>query len=94
MSSEVVLTIAGVILSLLFEYVPGLNAWYNNLEDNPQRAVMLGAIFVTVAGALGLSCVGWAEMFACDAAGVQEAVYAFFLALIANQSAHRILPRA
>jgi len=33
MSSELLAGISGVVLSLLFEYLPGLHDWYNALVD-------------------------------------------------------------
>jgi hypothetical protein len=93
MSSEQILAIAGVVLSLAFEYIPGLHAWYNALTDDRQRGVMLLALALTVAGAFGLSCVGWLQLYVCDQAGVQRAVIGFIAALAANQAMHRILPK-
>lgn len=90
---EAVSAIAGIILALGFEYIPYLHDWYNAQDDNKQRLLMLAALFVTVAGALGLSCVGWLDVFSCDQVGIKEAVFAFVAALVANQSTHRVLPR-
>jgi len=93
MSATAILAIAGVILSLLFEYMPGLHAWYNALTDNWQKVIMLCVILLVVAGAFGLSCAGWVSVFACTGSGAREAVLAFIAAIVANQSTHRILPK-
>lgn len=84
---------AGVLLAILFEYVPGLHNWYNALKDNYQRLIMLGCLVAVVAGALGLSCAGWLSVFACTGAGLREAIFALVAAIVANQGTHRILPR-
>jgi hypothetical protein len=93
MEATAILAIAGVILSLLFEYMPGLHTWYNGLVDNWQRVIMLCVILLVVGGAFGLSCYHWLNIFACTGLGVREAVLAFIAALVANQSTHRILPK-
>ena len=67
MSAELLSTIAGAILSLLFSYVPGLSGWYQKLGENgdgvdggtARRLFMLGLLVLTAAGAYGLACSGW-----------------------------------
>lgn len=93
MSVEAITATAGVVLAILFEYVPGLKDWYGALKDNYQRLVMLGVLLAVVAGAFGLSCYGKLAYFECSEAGVWAAIQAFIAALVANQSTHRILPR-
>lgn len=94
MSPELIVAVAGIILSLAFEYVPGVHTWYNAQEDNKQKLIMLFALAVTVAGAYGLSCANWLAVYACTGAGAQDAVFGFVLAAIANQTTHRLLPKA
>lgn len=93
MTVDAITAAAGVVLAILFEYVPGLKDWFNALDDNYQRLVMLIALLWVVAGSFGLSCYGKFEYFECSEAGVWAAVQAFIAALVANQSTHRILPR-
>ena len=90
---EYVLALAGVVLSLAFEYVPKLHSWYNSQTDNYQKLIMLSAIAGVVFGTLGLSCVEWLNVFACDAVGVREAVSTFVLAVVFSQGTHKILPK-
>lgn len=94
MSPELIVAVAGIVLSLAFEYIPGVHTWYNALEDNKQKLIMLLALAVTVAGAYGLSCAAWLAVYACTSAGIQDAVFGFVLAAIANQTTHRLLPKA
>lgn len=93
MTPEAISAIAGIILALGFEYIPYLHGWYNAQDDNKQRLLMLAALFVTVAGALGLSCIHWLDVFTCDQPGLKEAIFSFVAALVTNQSTHRLLPR-
>ena len=93
MSPKELSAIAGVLLAILFEYVPKLHPWYNNLQDTQQRLVMLGCLFLVVAGSFGLSCAGWLNTWACTQAGAKDAVFAFVLALATNQGTYQILPK-
>ena len=86
--------VLGVVISLLFEYVPGFSAWYNGLEDNYQRLVMLGVLALIVGGAFALSCAGWESFYACDQLGAKDAVYAFVGALVGSQGAYLISPKS
>lgn len=93
MTPEQISAIAGVILSLAFEFIPGLSDWYNAQEDTSQRLIMLLALLFTVAGAFGLSCAGQLDTFTCDAAGGWDALAAFVAALVANQATYLITPK-
>lgn len=84
---------AGVLLSVLFEYVPKLHGWYNGLDDTSQRLIMLVCLVAVAAGSVGLSCAGWLDAFSCDQVGVKDAVFALVAAVVANQSVHRVLPK-
>ena len=53
---QVVASVAGVILSLLFSYVPGLNTWFAALDPTYKRLLMAGLIIVVGVGVVTLSC--------------------------------------
>ena len=91
MQPELILSISGIAISLLFEYFPWLSRAYNTLADDHQKLVMIGVIAAVVWGAYGLSCLGWLTLFACG--DYQALVLAFIGALVANQSTHRLLPK-
>lgn len=93
MTPETVAILAGAFLAILFEYVPKLHPWYNNLEDAKQQLIMLGCILVVVAGAFSLSCVGWMSAWPCTTLGLRDAIFTFVLTIAANQGVHRILPK-
>lgn len=95
MTSEKLAIAAGIILSLLFSYVPGLNDWYQKLEGTYKRLIMLSALVMVTAGAFGLSC--WnifpKPIVTCDLAGAWGLVDALFKALVANQTTYLITPK-
>lgn len=96
MTAEILAVIAGVVLSLLFSYVPGLNAWFAALESTYKRLIMLGLLLVSAGAVYGLACLGWGASFGialtCDQAGAIELLKAFGLAAIANQAAYGLSP--
>ena len=83
--------VAGVVLSLLFKYVPGLSGWYEEQESQSKELIMLGVMVVAVAGAYGLSCFGWLDVYACGSEGLKQAVFALVGAVIGNQGAYSAL---
>jgi len=96
MSAEYLAGVAGVVLSLIFSYVPGLNAKYAALDGTIKRLIMLGLLVVVAGGAFGLACAGWGVdlkvAVSCDRAGLVGLLQVLSLAVIANQSAYAISP--
>ena len=82
-----------LVLSLAFSYIPGLNAKFAALQSDYKRLIMLGALLVVSAGALGLACIGRFDAYTCDVDGVWQALETFVLAAIANQSAYALTPK-
>jgi hypothetical protein len=91
MTPELVLSISGVALSLIFEYFPWLARKYNALADDYQKLIMLGLLAAVNLGAYGLSCLGWLTVFKCG--DYQALVMSFISSLVANQGTHRLLPK-
>jgi hypothetical protein len=92
MTPELLVSIAGIILSLAFSYIPGLDVKFAALEGVYKRLVMLGLMVLTAAGAYGLSCAGLIDASTCDQAGAWGLVQLFIFAAIANQSAYMLSP--
>ena len=93
MTSELLIAIAGVILSLVFEFFPKIGMWYNMQPDNKQRLIMLGVILAAALGVYGLSCAQLVDDVTCDKNGLFELMKLFIAGIIANQSTHAITPR-
>jgi len=85
--------VAGVLLSLAFSYIPGLRGWFDNFGVEQKRLIMLALLALTTAGAFGLACAGILSGIVCTVPGAVDAVWAFILAVIANQSAYLITPQ-
>lgn len=93
MTVELLSAIAGVILSLLFSYVPGLHTWYDKLTADTKRLVMLAVLAFTAGAIYGFSCAGIYNLVPCTRDGLIALVEIFVMALIANQSTYLITPR-
>lgn len=81
--------LAGVVLSLVFSYLPGLKDAYDALTPTPKRLVMLGALFVVALGALAYQCRGAGD---CYTANAETVLRAFVMAAIANQATAALTP--
>jgi hypothetical protein len=96
MDAQTLALLAGVILSLLFSYIPGLNVWFAALDGSIKRLVMLALLFVVGVGVVGIACAGFGGdigvAVSCDRAGFVGVLKAFVLALIANQAAYAATP--
>ena len=93
MTGEQLGSLAGIVLGLVFEYLPGLAKWYQAQEDNVQRLVLLGTMAVIAAVIFGTGCIGLNETFACTKEGAYEAIKVFVSGIISSQAAYLVLPR-
>ena len=95
-SPQFLSTIAAILLSLAFSYVPGLRAAFERLDPTRKRLVMLGLIVLGTAGVFGLACLraGSISGIVCSQEGAWSLLEAFILAVMANQSTFLITPRA
>jgi hypothetical protein len=91
MDASTLAAISGLVLSLVFSYVPKLNEWWEALETRQKRLYTAGLMLLVAGAAVGLACSGFGADFGlaitCDRAGVVGVVKAFIAALVANQAA-------
>lgn len=96
MSPELLSSVAGIVLSLVFSYVPGLNVRFAALRQEVKRLIMAGLLLLVAGAVFGLACTSWGAAWgvsvSCDQAGIQTLIAAFVAALIANQAAYSITP--
>jgi hypothetical protein len=85
--------VAGVVLSLVFSYVPGLSAKFAALDPTVKRLYMLGLLVLTAAAIFGLSCASVLTGVTCDKPGLLQMIEILILAVIANQSTYQISPQ-
>lgn len=94
-NSEVIVGIAGVVLSLLFSYIPGLRVWFAGLVTETKQLIMLGLLIVVSGAIFALGCYGVIDTgIACDKNGAISLVFMLISGVIANQATYLISPQA
>jgi len=92
MTSELLASISGIVLSLLFSYVPGLSGKFAKLDSGVKRLIMAGMLLVVAGAAFGLSCGNVFPSVACSKEGALGLLKVFITALVANQAIYAISP--
>jgi hypothetical protein len=94
MTSEMLSMYAGVLVSLLFSYLPGLSKWYEALSTEYKKLIMAGSLLVVAIGVVAIACLGYGSLFdldvVCDKSGIAQVVKAFMLALVGSQATYLI----
>jgi FtsH-binding integral membrane protein len=97
MSAESLSLISGMVLSLVFSYVPGARSWFEKFDPETKRSIMLVLLAITASIVFGLSCVGWTSEWSislsCNRSDLLRLIEQLVLAIIANQSVYAISPR-
>ena len=93
MEKNLLVMIAGVVLSLAFGYVPGLRELYAALDGVRKAQVMAGVLLVAAGGVFAAACYSPWQLATCDEAGFWQLVELFIAALIANQATYQIAVR-
>lgn len=86
-------SLAGIVLGIAFDYLPGLGKWYQAQEDNIQRLILLGSMALVAATIFGMGCAGLSDTFACTKEGAFEAIKVFVSGVISSQATYLVLPR-
>jgi uncharacterized membrane protein len=90
MSENLLVMVAGMVLSLGFGYVPGLSDWYERQDSKRKALVMLAALLLAVVVILVGSCYLRYAWITCDEAGWKLLASMFLYALLANQGTYQI----
>ena len=93
MENNLLVMIAGVVLSLAFGYVPGLREWYAALDGVRKAQVMACVLLASAVGVFAAACYSPWQLATCDEAGFWQLVELFIAALIANQATYQIAVR-
>lgn len=92
MTAETLASIAAVLVSLIFAYVPVLKTWFES-KPGETKAGIMGLVLVVVGlGVFGLACAGLAGDFGlavtCDKTGLIGLARVLIAALMANQATY------
>jgi|GEM_PF-5559990 len=85
--------LAGLV-AILFDWFPGLAAWYDALSELKKRQVMAGLLVLILAATFGLGCAGILAGQTCDRAQVAQYMQIFLLMAGINQGAHLLFKPA
>lgn len=91
MNEQQLASVAGLVLSLAFAYVPRLSDWYDGKNSQTKALIMAGLLLVVAVGAYGLSCASPYSYFECTRVGAWTAAQVFVAALVANQGTYLIV---
>ena len=94
MTPETLAALAGLLISLAFSYIPGLSDWYAAQTGQYKRLLMLASLVVAALVVFGAACLGLDGAVTCDRSGGILLLRVFMVAVVANQSAFLISPRA
>jgi len=93
MTGEQLSAIAGVLLSLIFSYIPRLRQKFNALDGDRKRQVMAASLVVIATAIFVLSCLSVVDAVSCDRKGVFGLIGNIIAALVANQAAYMVTPK-
>lgn len=93
LSPELITGAAGILVSLIFTYVPGLRVKYASLATEYKSLIMLGALALVSGFIVLSSCLDWWVFIECSKNGFLKLVEVFILSLVANQAAYVVAPQ-
>ena len=90
-SPDLISMVVGAVISLLFNYFPGLNTWFSALRTEVKSSIMIGLLAVASVAIYLLSLYGIIEI--SQPVDWVLVLRTFILAVVANQSAYVIAPQ-
>ena len=93
MTPELLVALAGAVLSLLFAYFPWLKGWFDTVPSVWKPILNAGVLLVVALGLVGASCLGIVDYFVCTWTGVLDAVWLWIFALVGNNLTYTYLVR-
>ena len=88
MQDNLLVSIAGILLSLAFGYIPGLRNWYDRQTGPAKAGVMLLLTALSALGVYLAACYTPWQAVACSEEGVWQIVELFITAVVVNQAAY------
>ena len=82
-------SVAGIVLSLAFKYIPRLAPWYESRTPQIKSLVMLGSLVAAVAVIMVAGCANLAWPGVCQGDGWRNVLQGFVLALVATATANQ-----
>lgn len=93
-SPDLLAALAGIVLSLAFAYIPQAREWFDALSPTYKRLTMLALLAVSAFIIWLGACIGWVSAYQCTPQDARQLAWLFVQALVANQAAFLIAPKA
>lgn len=93
MNVELLTSLAGGVLSLVFSYAPNVSTWFESLTPTQKRLVMLLLLTLVALGVMGAACWTPYQYTECSEAGAWQLLEVWIGAVIANQATFLIAPK-
>jgi len=90
MTAERLGAIAGLGLTLIFSYAPGLSVWYEKQSGQVKSLIMLAALVVSAGAIFGLSCYSPWQIVQCTEEAAWGLGEMLFYAIVLNVSSHAL----
>ena len=88
-----VAAIVATIVSLLLEWFPGLNTWWDGFTEAQKRGIMAAIVAAISIAALGINCAYYGTCPADWLAAVRDVVLVFIAAAAGSQGVHLLSKR-
>ena len=94
-SPELIVIIAGGLLSIIFTYSPKLNTWFASKSEDFKKLTMLVLMVLTTIVVFILGCASILPLnnFVCDQQTAITFVYYLILAIMSNQGVYKVSPQ-
>ena len=93
MTADMLSGFGGLLLSLAFNYIPGLRTKYAGLTDVQKSGIMALALVLVVALLAASSCAKLWAMVSCDKVGFMQLASMLGTALVVNQASYKLSPQ-
>jgi hypothetical protein len=95
LTAEKIALWAGVFVSWLFSYFPGLNTWYAAKSEDFKKLFMIGVLTFVVVGLYTLMCFNIITIanMTCSTDSLVTIAYLWIIAIVTNQSIYKITPQ-
>ena len=87
--------VAGLVLSIFFEWFPWVREKYGALGEQGKRLLMLAALVIVTLAIYGLACIPSSpvHMVTCDSKGAWDLALMVVVAMAGNQSGYSLTKR-
>jgi len=90
LNADLLAAVAGMVISLVCSYVPGIAPRWEKLSGEWKRMIMAIMLIVIAVVIVALSCAGILQGVECSQKGIWAVLSALFSALVVNQSIYAL----